>query len=80
MRFQHTPGSSKIHDWNFEVLFPVAASDFFRVAKDVIPTLRGIKHTTNSIRNMADMLAEFGDRFQVLCGLDEVRKNKAFNL
>ena len=56
------------------VSFLVAAPDFFRAAKDVIPTLRGIKHTTPSITNMTDMLAEFGDRYQVLCGLDEVQK------
>ncbi|KAI0223377.1 N-acetylneuraminate lyase [Lamellibrachia satsuma] len=61
-----------LYDIDFVTGIKFAASDFFRVAKDVIPTLRGIKHTTNSIRNMADMLAEFGDRFQVLCGLDEL--------
>ena len=51
-------------------LFPDPAADFFRAAKDVIPTLRGVKHTTPSIRNITDMFAEFGNRYQVMCKSD----------
>ncbi|KAK2159421.1 hypothetical protein NP493_1719g00026 [Ridgeia piscesae] len=49
-----------------------AAADFFRAAKDVIPTLRGVKHTTPSVRNITDVLAEFGNRYQAVADRDSL--------
>ncbi|KAK2172737.1 hypothetical protein NP493_934g00027 [Ridgeia piscesae] len=61
-----------LYDIDFITGITYAAADFFRAAKDVIPTLRGVKHTTPSVRNITDVLAEFGNRYQVLCGNEDI--------
>ena len=46
--------------------------DFFEAALPVIPTLRGVKHTSPSLPNMHTLLARYGRRIQVLTGNDEI--------
>jgi N-acetylneuraminate lyase len=45
--------------------------DFFEAALPVIPTLRGVKHTSPSLPNMHTLVARYGRRVQVLTGSDE---------
>jgi dihydrodipicolinate synthase/N-acetylneuraminate lyase len=56
------------------ILIPIVDStvDFFEAALPVIPTLRGVKHTSPSLPNMHTLIARYGRQVQVLTGNDEI--------
>lgn len=46
-------------------------TELFHLAKDRIPTLCGVKHTTSDFSSMHSLLVNFGDQFQVMLGNEE---------
>lgn len=61
-----------LYDFNEMTGYNFAAVEFFREADGQIPTLRGIKHTTANFVSMHSILAEFGDKYDVLLGSNEM--------
>jgi N-acetylneuraminate lyase len=61
-----------LYDIDFITGIKYDTNDFFHAAKDKIPNLRGVKHTSPNFTYMHNILVDHGDRFQVMLGSDEL--------
>lgn len=61
-----------LYDIDFITGIKYNTNDFFHAAKDKIPNLRGVKHTSPNFTQMHAILVDHGDRFEVMLGSDEL--------
>ena len=60
--------------WWYKLLIPDKTTDFFRLAKSVMPTLHGVKQTSPDFVNINNAHNDH-DELQVMPGTDEVEND-----